>query len=162
NLSPQVQPASEAGLGVPGDGIKSNGVDQFADQSANNADPHSTAEVTEGDSSQSHVETVPPRTRSFAERELEDDAMSTEAMKATELLGSLKATGDRIKQISSDESLEAEDERPEFDAYDILHVEQIATFEEIHRNFLYLIRKLMFALKKVKRKQRKLLLEELQ
>lgn len=109
----------------------------------------------------SHVETLPPTTRSHAQRELEGDDVSTEEMKATELLESLRATGDRIKQISSDETVESE-ERPEFDAYDILHVEQIATFEEIHRNFLYLVRKLMFALKKVKRKQRKLLLAELQ
>lgn len=157
NESSEAKPANEAGHGVSHDGIKDNGVDGYE---AINADPRSSATQTDDDPA--HAETGPPRKRSFAERELEDDAVSSEEMKATELLESLRKTGDRIQQISSDESLEAEDDRPEFDAYDILHVEQIATFEEIHRNFLYLVRKLMFALKKVKRKQRKFLLAELQ
>lgn len=141
------QPASEAGFDVSPEGIKGNGVD-------GQSPPNAALD-------EAHIETVPPKTRSHAQRELEDEGIPSEEMKATELLESLRATGDRIKQISADQPLEADD-RPEFDAYDILHVEQIATFEEIHRNFLYLVRKLMFALKKVKRKQRRFLLAELQ
>lgn len=157
NESSEAKPANEAGYGVSHDGTRDNGAEQF------NADPRASGQQSQTADDPAHAETVPPSKRSFAQRELEDEAMSSEELKATELLESLRATGDRIKHISSDESLEAEDDdRPEFDAYDILHVEQIATFEEIHRNFLYLIRKLMFALKKVKKKQRRFLLAELQ
>lgn len=49
-----------------------------------------------------------------------------------------------------------------FDAYGILRVEQIASFEEIHRSFLFLVRRVLMGLKKAKKKQRRPLLEELQ
>lgn len=156
NPAASLIPLSEAISSIGAD-EEQTGRDQSTETPLN-GDPQS---VAPGDDDTSHVETLPPTTRSHAQRELEGDDASPEEMKATELLESLRTTDDRIKQISSDETVESE-ERPEFDAYDILHVEQIATFEEIHRNFLYLVRKLMFALKKVKRKQRKLLLAELQ
>ena len=49
-----------------------------------------------------------------------------------------------------------------FDAYGILQVEQIASFEEIHRSFLFLVRRVLMGLKKAKKKQRRPLLEQLQ
>ncbi|MDZ4835127.1 MAG: hypothetical protein SGJ27_15230 [Candidatus Melainabacteria bacterium] len=75
---------------------------------------------------------------------------------------------------TSSEDSEADEERPvaknadfegvqpNFNAYGILDVEQIASFEEIHRSFLFLVRRILLSLKKAKRKQRKPLLEELQ
>ncbi len=57
---------------------------------------------------------------------------------------------------------EGDAEKPNFNAYGILAVEQIASFEEIHRSFLFLVRRILMALKKAKRKQRKPLLDELQ
>lgn len=49
-----------------------------------------------------------------------------------------------------------------FNAYGILQVEQIASFEEIHRSFLFLVRRVLIGLKKAKKKQRRPLLEQLQ
>lgn len=49
-----------------------------------------------------------------------------------------------------------------FNAYGILQVEQIAGFEEIHRSFLFLVRRVLIGLKKAKKKQRRPLLEQLQ
>lgn len=49
-----------------------------------------------------------------------------------------------------------------FDAYGILCVEQVASFEKIHVGFLVLIRRLLFEIKKTKRRKRKELLLQLQ
>ncbi|MEZ4535799.1 MAG: hypothetical protein R3D26_12495 [Cyanobacteriota/Melainabacteria group bacterium] len=49
-----------------------------------------------------------------------------------------------------------------FDAYGILGVEQVASFEKIHVGFLVLIRRLLFEIKKTKRRKRKELLQQLQ
>ncbi len=57
---------------------------------------------------------------------------------------------------------EYDGEKPTFDAYGILNVDQIASFEEIHRAFLFLARRTLLQLKKAKRKQRRPLLDDLQ
>ncbi|MBX9666391.1 MAG: hypothetical protein K2X93_02185 [Candidatus Obscuribacterales bacterium] len=57
---------------------------------------------------------------------------------------------------------EYDGEKPTFDAYGILNVDQIASFEEIHRAFLFLVRRTLLQLKKAKRKQRRPLLDDLQ
>jgi hypothetical protein len=56
----------------------------------------------------------------------------------------------------------ADGEKSNFNAYGILQVDQIASFEEIHRNFLFQVRRVLMSLKKAKKKQRRPLLEQLQ
>lgn len=48
------------------------------------------------------------------------------------------------------------------DAYSILRVEQVASFEEIHRNFFRLVKRLLVDMKKATRKRKKELLLDLQ
>lgn len=66
------------------------------------------------------------------------------------------------EETVSAEASDVDGEKANFNAYGILAVEQIASFEEIHRSFLFLVRRILLALKKAKRKQRKPLLDELQ
>ncbi len=64
--------------------------------------------------------------------------------------------------LEDDKSAAGDSDKPTFNAYGILNVDQIASFEEIHRSFLFLVRRILFSLKKAKRKSRKPLLDELQ
>ncbi len=73
----------------------------------------------------------------------------------------LADSGDFVSHVPG-ENLTAEGDKSAFDAYGILQVEQIASFEEIHRSFLFLVRRVLMGLKKAKKKQRRPLLEELQ
>lgn len=72
------------------------------------------------------------------------------------------AAGEDETVASQPAESEGDGEKPNFNAYGILAVEQIASFEEIHRSFLFLVRRILMTLKKAKRKQRKPLLDELQ
>lgn len=76
--------------------------------------------------------------------------------------GDYSVAGEYVTTADSRESADSDGGKPNFNAYGILRVDQIASFEEIHRSFLFHVRRILFALKKAKRKQRKPLLEELQ
>lgn len=73
----------------------------------------------------------------------------------------LADSGDFVSHVPG-ENLAVEGDKAAFDAYGILQVEQIASFEEIHRSFLFLVRRVLMGLKKAKKKQRRPLLDELQ
>jgi len=105
--------------------------------------------------------------------EVQSQAVSSEAHEPDAKLGAdvqgeaqsddsgLADSGDFVSHAPG-ENLTAESDKSAFDAYGILQVEQIASFEEIHRSFLFLVRRVLMGLKKAKKKQRRPLLEELQ
>jgi len=80
---------------------------------------------------------------------------------AEESAADYESEPDTAQQPAGPEPL-AEGDKPTFDAYGILAVEQIASFEEIHRHFLFHVRRVLMGLKKAKKKQRRPLLDELQ
>lgn len=96
----------------------------------------------------------------------EEASAKTESAKPVDTVSSKKTEDIDIEKSKAIEGLESrresspanESEDGIFDAYGILGIEQVASFEQIHVAFLVSVRKLLFTLKKTrKRKQKKLL-----